>query len=202
LGIGARSDLRKVAKRGSYGVKAGLKMSQLYYESAEGWSYAVSMKSRVFVVQRDVDRWGKRIDCSVSPFVKVSSQDTGGAWSVFEGAIAPGFGPPLHLHYCQEEWFQVKEGDFIFEADGAQYALKPGESILIPRMIAHRFQNTGTSTGQVLILAQPSGTLEQFFEEFLALSLSELGGGSKLTELFARHGMEVLGPPLPVRGGH
>jgi oxalate decarboxylase/phosphoglucose isomerase-like protein (cupin superfamily) len=115
---------------------------------------------------------------------------------MFEGAIAPGFGPPLHLHYCQEEWFQVQEGEFIFEADGTLYALKPGESILIPRMIAHRFQNTGTSTGRVLILAQPSGTLEQFFEQFLSLSQSELAGGAKLTELFARHGMEVLGPPL------
>jgi quercetin dioxygenase-like cupin family protein len=182
-------------------VKAGVKMSQLYYEPAEPWAYAVSMKSEVFVVQRDVNRWGKRIDCSVSPFVKVSSQDTGGAWSMFEGVVAPGFGPPLHLHYCQEEWFQVNEGEFIFEADGTQYALKPGESILIPRMIAHRFQNTGTSAGRVLILAQPSGTLEKFFEEFLSLSASELGGGSKLAEVFARHGMEVLGPPLPGRLG-
>ena len=182
-----------------FGVKTGVKMSRLYYELVRHWVYAAFMNSKVFVVQRDVDRWGKRIDCSVSPFVKVSSRDTGGAWSMFEGAIAPGFGPPLHLHYHQEEWFQVKEGEFVFEADGAQYAIKPGESILIPRMIAHRFQNTGTSTGHVLILAQPSETLEQFFEEFLSLSPSELGGGSKLTELFARHGMEVLGPPLPER---
>lgn len=88
-----------------------------------------------------------------------------------------------------------RQHTYCFEADGAQHELKPGESILIPRMIAHRFQNTGTSTGQ--ILAQPSGTLEQFFEEFLSLSVSELGGGSNLTELFASHGMEVLGPPLP-----
>jgi quercetin dioxygenase-like cupin family protein len=157
------------------------------------------MKSKVFVVQRDVSRCGKPIECSVSPFVKVSSQDTGGAWSMFEGAVAPGFGPALHLHHYQEEWFQIKEGEFTFEADGAQYALKPGESILIPRMVAHRFQNTGTSTGKVLILAQPSGTLEQFFEEFLSLSVLDLGGSSKMTELFARHGMEVLGPPLPPR---
>ena len=178
---------------------SAVKMSQLYYEPGEPSAYAVRMKNEVFVVQRGVNRWGKRIDCSVSPFVKVSSQDTGGAWSMFEGAIAPAFGPPLHLHYHQEEWFQVEEGEFIFEAGGAQYALKPGESILIPRMMAHRFQNTGTSTGQVLILAQPSGTLEQFFEEFLSLSVSELGGGGKLTELFARHGMEVLGPPFPER---
>ena len=67
-----------------------MKMSQLYYESAEPWAYAVPMKEKVLIVQRDVDRWGKRIDCSVSPFVRVSSQDTEGAWSMFEGAMLPG----------------------------------------------------------------------------------------------------------------
>jgi mannose-6-phosphate isomerase-like protein (cupin superfamily) len=176
-----------------------MKMSRLYYQLAEHSAYAVPMKTKVLVVQRDLDRWGRQIDSSPSPFVKISSQDTGGAWSMFEGAVAPGFGPPLHLHYCQEEWFHVNEGEFIFEADGEQYALKRGESILIPRMVAHRFQNTGTSTAQILILAQPSGTLEQFFEGFLSLSASELEENGKITELFALHGMEVLGPPLPRR---
>jgi len=67
------------------------------------------MQGKAFVLQCDVDRWGQRLGSSVSAFVKVSSQDTGGAWSMFEGVVAPGFGPPLHLHYYQEEWFQVME---------------------------------------------------------------------------------------------
>jgi hypothetical protein len=75
--------------------------------------------------------------------------------------------------------------------------MTPGMSILVPRMVPHRFQNVGWSTGKVLILAQPAGTLEQFFDGFLKLSERELAGGEKLNELFADHGMRVLGPPLP-----
>lgn len=44
------------------GVKVGVEMSQLYYQAAESPSYRSSMKSKVFIVQRDVNRWGKRID--------------------------------------------------------------------------------------------------------------------------------------------
>jgi mannose-6-phosphate isomerase-like protein (cupin superfamily) len=156
------------------------------------------MQNKPFVVKSDIDRWGERIAPSVSAFVKVSSKDTGGAWSIFEAVLAPQFGPPLHLHYCQEEWFQVKEGEFIFEAGGEQYAMTPGMSILVPRMVPHRFQNTGTSTGRILILAQPAGTLEEFFDGFAKLSEPELAG-PKVKELYARHGMEMLGPPLPGR---
>lgn len=171
-------------------------MSRLYYELVYHPGYSRAMQSKTIVVHSDVDRWGKPLGPSVSAFTKVSSQDTGGAWSMFEGVVAPGFGPPLHLHHYQEEWFHVQEGQFIFEAGGEQYALASGSSILIPRMVAHGFQNTGASTGRILILAQPSGTLEQFFEAFLTLSESELARSSKITELFARHGMEVVGPPL------
>ena len=68
------------------------------------------------------------LDMSVSPErrvfrVKFSDRfmlsTTGGAWSMFEGVVAPGFGPPLHLHFCQEEWFQIMQGEFIFEAGGS-----------------------------------------------------------------------------------
>lgn len=154
------------------------------------------MKNQAFVVQRNVNRWGNPIDCSVSPFVKVSSQDTEGKWSMFQGVIAPGFGPALHLHRSQEEWFQVMEGEFIFEVDGIRHVLNTGDSVFVPRMVAHRFQNTGTSIGQIMILAQPSGTLEQFFEEFASLSELEHQASDRMTQIFARHGMEVLGPPL------
>ena len=172
-------------------------MSRLYYGRLRLSAYPVVMQNSSFVVKSDLDRWGQQITPSVSAWVKVSGKDTGGAWSMFEGVIAPGFGPPLHLHFLQEEWFQVMEGEFIFEAGGEQHRMTPGTSILVPRMVPHRFQNTGSSTGKVLILAQPAGTLEEFFDGFSKLSERELAGGDKVNKLFADHGMRVLGPPLP-----
>jgi quercetin dioxygenase-like cupin family protein len=172
-------------------------MSRLYYGRLRLSAYPVVMQNSSFVVKSDLDRWGQQITPSVSAWVKVSGKDTGGAWSMFEGVIAPRFGPPLHLHFLQEEWFQAMEGEFIFEAGGEQHRMTPGTSILVPRMVPHRFQNTGSSTGKVLILAQPAGTLEEFFDGFSKLSERELAGGDKVNKLFADHGMRVLGPPLP-----
>ncbi len=172
-------------------------MSRLYYGRLRLSAHPVFMQNRSFVVKSDLDRWGQPIGPAVSAWVKVSRKDTGGAWAMFEGVIAPRFGPPLHLHFLQEEWFQVMQGDFIFEAGGEQHRMTPGMSILVPRMVPHRFQNTGSSTGKVLILAQPAGTLEEFFDEFSKLSVRGLVGGDKVNELFAAHGMSVLGPPLP-----
>ncbi len=106
------------------------------------------MQNSSLVVISDLDRWGHPITPSVSSWVKVSGKDTGGAWAMFEGVIAPRFGPPLHLHFLQEEWFQVMQGEFIFEAGGEQHRMKPGMSILVPRMVPHRFQNIGSSTGR------------------------------------------------------
>ena len=172
-------------------------MSHLYYEGLRLSAYSAVMQNSPLVVKSDVDRWGQQIVPIVSAWVKVSSKDTGGAWSMFEGVIAPGFGPPLHLHFLQEEWFQIMQGEFIFEAGGEQHRMTPGMSILVPRLVPHRFQNIGSSTGKVLILAQPAGTLEEFFDRFSKLSEREVATGEKVNELFADHGMRVLGPPLP-----
>jgi hypothetical protein len=46
----------------------------------------------------------------------------------------------------------------------------------------------------VLILAQPAGTLEEFFDGFSKLSERDLAGGDKVNKLFADHGMRVLAP--------
>ena len=47
------------------------------------------------------------IDCKVAP------QDTNGALFVIELAIQEKGGPARHLHYEQEEWFYVVEGEFV-----------------------------------------------------------------------------------------
>ena len=39
-------------------------------------------------------------------------------------------------------------GQFIFEAGGEQHRMTPGMSILVPRLVPHRFQNIGSSTGR------------------------------------------------------
>jgi uncharacterized cupin superfamily protein len=103
----------------------------------------------------------------------------------------------LHLHFLQEEWFQVLQGDFIFEAGGEQHRMTPGTSILVPRMVPHRFQNTGSSTGKVLILAQPAGTLEEFFRRILETLCTGTGRGRQGQRIICRSRNARARPPAP-----
>jgi quercetin 2,3-dioxygenase len=130
-------------------------------------------------------------------WVKVSSKDTGGAWSMFESPVAPQGGVPLHLHPHQEEWFQVLEGEFLFEVGGEQCRLTSGMSILGPRQVAHRWKNTGTDVGKLLFLVQPAGWLEECFAALSNLPVVQRRDMRRFTELLAQHDIHVVGPPLP-----
>src|SRR5271167_715275 len=68
---------------------------------------------------------------------KVSSTDTNGGLFVMEhNHLTPG-GPPLHLHFQQEEWFYVMAGEVAFQVGDQRLKLKAGESVLAPRRIPH-----------------------------------------------------------------
>ena len=45
---------------------------------------------------------------------KVRGEQTNGALTVFENVIAPGDGPPLHVHANEDETWYVLEGDLRF----------------------------------------------------------------------------------------
>src|SRR4028118_1139985 len=45
---------------------------------------------------------------------KVTSDQTGGAYSLFEVTTQPGEGPPPHVHHREDEAFYVLEGEYEF----------------------------------------------------------------------------------------
>jgi mannose-6-phosphate isomerase-like protein (cupin superfamily) len=160
---------------------------------AEGTHSAIT---KPLVVNADVDRWGRHFAPVGAAWTTLSSKDTGGAWSGFESLIAPKFGPPLHLHYNQEEWFRVLEGEFQFEVGGETYAVTRGMSILLPRRVPHRWQNTAASVGRLVIVLQPAGRMEEFFDALRALPPAERNDWQAVKDIYAAHQLEVLGPPL------
>ncbi len=137
---------------------------------------------------------GEPIDC------KVSGQDTGGAMCVFE--FNANSGGPRHLHHDQDEWIYVIEGEFEFHLGNGQEKVRrrAGESIFIPRQVAHVWARVSDKPGRIINVYQPAGKMEEFFRELgkydgkpyvhEALSIDEFG------RLFHDHGMDLLGPPL------
>lgn len=131
--------------------------------------------------------------------VKVSSRDTGGDLLIYDTLRWAKGGPAFHRHHFQDEWFYVLRGEFIVQVGDDTLHLHPGDSAFAPRKIPHAFAKIDEGEGQMLVLFQPAGSMEEFFAE-----MSKLGKDipknqeTMLKKLWADHGMEIVGPPLKI----
>ncbi len=132
-------------------------------------------------------------------WIKLSGQDTDGSYAIIEDRTPSQGGPPLHRHQREDESFYVLEGEYVFEVDGQQIQAGPGSSVFAPKGTAHRFQNTGSTSGRLLIMVQPAG-LDEFFKDIdrEARGMQEVDLGI-VVPIFEKHGLELLGPPLSPR---
>jgi mannose-6-phosphate isomerase-like protein (cupin superfamily) len=128
--------------------------------------------------------------------IKVSSRDTGGAFNVFEGNTRPLSGPPLHIHYDQDECWRVLEGEFRFVVDGKEIHARAGDTVFAPRGSRHTFQNVSTTPSRMVTTVVPGG-LDDFFEELEQIApRGTMPDPETLKPLFRIHKLELLGPPL------
>jgi len=129
--------------------------------------------------------------------LKVSSRDTGGDLCIYDTVREQKRGPALHRHYFQDEWFYVIRGEFLVRVGDDLVRLQPGDSAFAPRKIPHTFALTSDGTGQMLVLFQPAGSMEDFFKQMSKLG-REIPKNQETTlqQLWADHGMEIVGPPL------
>ena len=140
------------------------------------------------------DRFGDRRGLGISSIqFKVVPAD-GGGLLILETTFQARGGPPRHLHYEQEEWFYAVEGEFVVEVGVERFTLRPGDSLLAPRRVPHVWAFTGDGRGRMLITFMPAGQMEAFFRE---VTKTDAMPGLN-PALWQAHGMEVVGPPLPV----
>jgi mannose-6-phosphate isomerase-like protein (cupin superfamily) len=128
-------------------------------------------------------------------YTKVSGKDTDSDLYVFESTRVKEGGPALHIHYEQDEWWYVLEGEFLIKVGDTIYKAVKGDSVFGPRMVPHCFAKTGDGVGRLMMIFQPAGKMEQFF-----MKTSE-GQTANMTEeerdQFRKdHGFERVGPPL------
>src|SRR5579871_6429848 len=84
---------------------------------------------------------------------------------ILENTFLAKGGPARHLHYDQEEWFYILEGEFLFEVGADRFQLHPGDSLLAPRRVPHVWAFAGEGQGRILIAFLPAGRMEAFFRE-------------------------------------
>lgn len=125
--------------------------------------------------------------------LKVSSTDTSGDLTIFEYTGNDKGGPPLHIHFKQDEVFYILEGEYLFQVGDEKFTAKSGDTVFAPRQVPHAFAQI-SNRGKMFYLFQPSGKMEDFFRKLAAVSgILTPEQGAKI---FAEHDMKVVGPPL------
>lgn len=155
-------------------------------EAAGDPSQASAGKAQV--VAAGQDRSGTPVAMGFSTLgFKVSGQQSNNGLFIMEHVgLAKGGGPVRHLHYEQEEWFYVLEGEVVAEVGGERFRLKTGDCVFAPRKVPHGFVYVAEKPGRLLIAFTPAGKMEAYFRE---------GHGFDPQSL-TKYGMEYVGPAL------
>jgi quercetin dioxygenase-like cupin family protein len=128
--------------------------------------------------------------------LKVSGNDTGGGLAMFEQtSLSQGKGTPLHVHNSQDEIFYVLEGDYKFQVGEEKFDLTVGDSIFLPRKVAHAWTQI-SEKGKMSVILHPAGKLENFFVTMAALD--HVPDQQEIAQIFSENEMQVVGPPLKI----
>lgn len=118
-----------------------------------------------------------------------TSEQTGGKLGLFRQTVAPGSGPPTHVHGMEVEFAYVVSGQFSFKLGDRVASVPAGSFIFVPRKTPHTFKNVGTEPGVLLFGVTPGG-FEMMFAERQGVD------AETNKKLMQKHHMEVVGPPI------
>jgi mannose-6-phosphate isomerase-like protein (cupin superfamily) len=123
-------------------------------------------------------------------YVKMTAEQTKGAYSLFEYVVPVGLGgPPTHIHSREDELFICITGRVRVELDGQEHILSSGSALLMPRGVPHMFHNPFDEETRVIAVVSPPG-LEEYYR-----ALSQLPPGRDMAlvaEVMTRFGLSLL----------
>ncbi len=128
---------------------------------------------------------------------KVTAEESGGGFFVFEDELTKGKMTPLHAHPEVEETIFVLEGDILLNIDGTEHAVGGGGLSFVPRGVPHAF--TVLSESARLLTMQSPGAAQSFYWNASEPAAGEGAGPMNLDRVrqVAQEtgGTQILGPP-------
>ena len=104
------------------------------------------------------------------------THDADGDRAGADGGAQPGVGPPMHVHYLQDEAVRVVTGRLGYQVLGQEPAFaEAGELVFWPAGTPHKWWNAGTTELRLSGWCRPPGNIE-FFLGTLFQSTKENGG--------------------------
>jgi quercetin dioxygenase-like cupin family protein len=123
--------------------------------------------------------------------VRVSGRDTAGMFALMDTEATRGHGSPMHLHRHDVEVFVVLDGTLRVVVDGQAHEAGAGSAAVLPAGRPHGFVVTSATARYLTVHHGPA------FERFIAAASADGGvpDPSRLSEIAAAHGIDILGPP-------
>jgi len=132
---------------------------------------------------------------------KLAAEDTDGRLEVAEFIFGAGFSPPWHVHYETAESFYVLEGEIRFQCGDEVQRVGHGGFVSLPARVPHSFYVESAGGARVLHTGSPGGLWDFHAEmgrpaEYYGMPEPEAIDPAHAAAVAARHGLEILGPPL------
>jgi quercetin dioxygenase-like cupin family protein len=122
--------------------------------------------------------------------VRVSSEQTNGAYSMLEIVADPRNGVPMHIHDNEEEHFIILEGKALIANGDSRAEISASSSVTIGRGVPHAWCNLSEDAPlRMLVLFSPGG-LEALFRENATLEPTDK------VALANKFGTRITGPAL------
>ena len=136
--------------------------------------------------------------------VRLSHRDSKDGISILEQMAPRGDSPPRHFHVDEDEAFHVLEGELRFALDDHERIVKPGETVIAPKGVAHTYRVESERARWLVV------TTRRQFEDFVramarpaAKAELPVAAGPPSPDVIAalvgrakQFGIEIVGPPL------
>ena len=126
---------------------------------------------------------------------RITCEDSGGDYYVFDEVTPPGMGVPPHRHSLDDEIVFVKEGEFEIYLDGKVSNVGPGAILNFARGTFHGFRCVGDTPGVTTWVAMPGN-----YTQAVLRGISSMPPGqpdfAKLDALNVENGV-AMPPPSP-----
>jgi quercetin dioxygenase-like cupin family protein len=158
-----------------------------------------SIMTKLAAIVREGGEGEQRWFCGGGLFTwKADSEETGGAFMMWEDKLDEGKVTPLHIHPDADETFYMLEGEVVVHIDGEERKVGPGGIAIFPRGVPHAFKVT-SAEAKMLCFQNPSGG-----EAFYRLASEPVVPGEseppadfdRIAAAAAQTGaIQILGPP-------
>ena len=126
-------------------------------------------------------------------FVKVSTEASGGAYTLMEDNLKPHFALGLHRHETHAETFYILGGALDFYVDGDWIRAQTGTTLHVPPGVPHACRVADGVPARMLMIFQPAG-FDGFLAEMSAMAPEDFEDETRMAALNEKYDIVTMGP--------